>query len=759
MADSLIKPVKPLKSKNKPKTRLYHWAWWLVFAVLTFLILALGFIPEQLSYKEGDIADKDVYYYGSSTTYVSEIRTAEAKKAAAAAIGQVYSRNDGVVGDINKAIDDIFAKIDRVKNDEELPTLTAKTEALQKVLPETITNEAIIYALKANENMILKLTETLKELVSAVYAADVDENRQVNLSVELIENLKKENFTYQAENFMRGVLKALPYSANRVYDQVATLEAVEKEMATVQAVQVTVKPGGLLIAKGDTVSATNIETLQALGMQHDGSKVMPYWGLALLVALCYWLIMNYINKYSKKLNAKETNIILLGLLININLFIGKIFTLISFSSNWQTDAMMGLLIPIAAFSMLVSALINRNVAVFTTAIMAVFIGILCNGQLFYVLTAMVGGFVGISQVSGMDERGRYAIASAKISLAYVAVVLAWGLMWNYELSLIVIGIIFGVLNGIISMIMAIGSMPFLESVFKITTVVRLLELSNSNNPLLKKMMIEAPGTYHHSILVANLAEAAAEEVGADSLLVRVASYFHDVGKIKRPYFFIENQKGGENPHDKLQPSLSTLILTSHPKEGAEMAREYKIPEVIRDIIEQHHGTGLVSFFYHKALENNTGNDVIRESDFRYPGPKPQSKEAAIVLLADSVQAAVQAMKSPTSGQVEGKIREVIKGKFDDNQLTNCALTFKDLDVIASAFTKVLAGLNHQRITYPDQLEKELQKRGKEIKGALKNEVTNNQSAKQDGADKQTGEAPKNGSKGSPANGKEPPPSA
>jgi len=265
-----------------------------------------------------------------------------------------------------------------------------------------------------------------------------------------------------------------------------------------------------------------------------------------------------------------------------------------------------------------------------------------------------------------------------------------------------------VTNGILSSILTIGVLPYLESTFKITSPVRLLELSYPGNPLLKRLLTEAPGTYHHSIIVGNLAETAAEAIGGDTLLTRVGAYYHDVGKLKRPYFFIENQLNTDNPHDKIAPTLSTLILTSHVKDGVELAREYKVPEDIISIVEQHHGSGLCTYFYHKAVENGQ-NEGIDEDEFRYEGPKPKTKEAALVMLADSVEAAVRSLQNRTHGRVEGMVRKIIKDKLMDGQLGECDLTFKDLDVIAAAFMQVFSGIFHARIEYPD-LSKEIERR-------------------------------------------------
>jgi putative nucleotidyltransferase with HDIG domain len=230
------------------------------------------------------------------------------------------------------------------------------------------------------------------------------------------------------------------------------------------------------------------------------------------------------------------------------------------------------------------------------------------------------------------------------------------------------------------------------------------------NVLLKRLLTEAPGTYHHSIIVGNLAEAAADAVGGDSLLVRVGAYYHDIGKIKRPYFFIENQMTCDNPHDKIAPSLSTLILTSHVKDGVEMARELKLPQGIIDIIEQHHGSGLVSFFYHKALESDRP-ETVTEEEYRYEGPKPQTREAAIVMLADTVEAAVRSLNNRTPGRVEGLVRKIIKDKLNDGQLDESDLTFKDLNIIANSFVRILSGIFHSRVEYPD-MSQEIERRKK-----------------------------------------------
>ncbi len=686
-------------------------AWWLLMILATFAILAINFLPQQLALKEGEYASSNVYYFGTATSFVSQQQTEEAKNLVASEVPQVYKRDDTVALDLNKEIDAAFQALNAIKADPDA-TEEEKNKRAYEIVGEDTPEAALTYYWNVDLSATGLLTSAMKEVIAEHYLQEITEDKLAEAVAGMRDDIQALNYRKDAKNLMLGIMDRLDFRANKVFDQVATMAAVEQATSSIQPIQVTVNPGQLLIRRGEKVTASDIETLTALGLQRGDSRLRPYLGLLLLVAICFALLRIYCKRMNNAMQQKKDNIGVIGILIVATLLIGRFVTLINISTVHISDMMLGLAVPVPAFAMLVAALVNRRAAIVATAMVSVFVGIMCGGHMLYLLAALVGGMVGAVQVTNMDQRGKYAIASINIAVAYACVVLAWSFMWDYSVATIGVGFLMAMINGIISVILAIGTLPFLESAFHITTEIRLLELSNTNHPLLKKLMIEAPGTYNHSVLVANLAEAAADEIGGNGLLVRVAAYFHDIGKTKRPAFFIENQRPGENPHDKLQPSLSTFIITSHPKEGIELARKYKLPEEVVDIIEQHHGTSLVAGFYHKAkelAEKGATNDPVREADFRYPGPKPQTKEAALVMLADSCQAAVQAMNGPTKGQMEGRIREVIKKKLDDGQLESCDLTFRDLDVVATVFTQVMAGMNHYRISYPEQLEKELQR--------------------------------------------------
>ncbi|MEG1478119.1 MAG: HDIG domain-containing protein, partial [Clostridiales bacterium] len=281
----------------------------------------------------------------------------------------------------------------------------------------------------------------------------------------------------------------------------------------------------------------------------------------------------------------------------------------------------------------------------------------------------------------------------------VGLIIAVGLIGGQGHIALLAGAVIGMISGFISSLLALGVLPLAETFFKMTTPMKLLELANPGHPLIKRLMTEAPGTYYHSVLVGNLAEVAADAIGADSNLVRVASYFHDVGKLERPKYFVENQEPNMNPHEKLNPSLSTLIIISHVKDGVEMAEDYDLPQSVVDIINEHHGNSVVQYFYHKAKAASHG-DPVHKDDFRYPHPKPQTKESAILMMADSVQAALQSATLRSKGDMRAKIHDIIQNQLAAGQFEECDLTFRDLHKVQEAFFSVLSGLSHYRIEYP-----------------------------------------------------------
>ncbi|HHY99343.1 MAG TPA: HDIG domain-containing protein [Firmicutes bacterium] len=475
---------------------------------------------------------------------------------------------------------------------------------------------------------------------------------------------------------------------NLVLNPTKVEKARQDAIASVEPVMIL--KGQTVVRRGEIVTAEHIEILKDLGLL--GSKV-NYLGIIGITAVSFiftGIIATYLYQFRRDILLDIRLFSLLGSLIVI---VVGIIAIIS-SIPWSYSSM---LIPTAFGSMLIAVIFDPRLAIITSIVFGLIAGILGGNYLGCTLVSTITAIAAAFTVSKVGERSDLVRAGFIVGAVNSVAIAGVGLIfqnpdWVAHSYL-------GLGNGVLSTILAVGILPFFENLFHITTSIRLLELSNPNRPLLKRLLIEAPGTYHHSIIVGNLAEAAASAIGADTLLVRAGAYYHDIGKTKRPYFFVENQLVQDNPHDKISPSLSALVILSHVKDGVELARSHRLPQSLIDIIMQHHGTTLVKYFYHKAQESSE-DGMPDESDFRYPGPRPQTREAAIVMLADCVEAGVRSLSRPTPGRIEGFVRKMIKDLLASGQLDQCDLTFRDLDEVAKAFVRILTGIFHPRIEYP-----------------------------------------------------------
>lgn len=688
----------------KRPRRLVRVPYLLVLILLTAGILSIDLLPRQVSLAEGEIAGEDIYYEGATTSYTSALRTDEAKNQAAEAVEDIYYTDETVTDNLLAAIDGYAETLDAAALAlQEGGDESAVLSSLREELPAGDYGDGILNTmLSASSATRSQQFATFKALLREVYAAGVHSEQVEEARTTIALAIDASPLTGDAETFFKNLLAAMELPFNTTKDAVATREAEDAAMEAVTPVQVTVRSGEKLVSRGSVVTAEQVEALQALGLHNEYSVLTPYLGLLLLAAVVLTLLFLYLRLYQPQVYGKTSSMLLFGVVFILFLLLCKLISLISFSDSSEVSLLIGYLLPVPAASLLLAVLLNRETAIFVTLCLSVFVGVIMDGSLAYSVVAMAGGAAAVITAAHLNQRSQFVGASMWITLANLLLICALGMLWRSSYSAIAVGALFGLINGLLSAILAMGILPFLESAFHVTTVIRLLELSNSNHPLLKRMMTEAPGTYNHSILVGNLAEAAADAIGADALLVRVASYYHDIGKLKRPHFYIENQRPGENPHDKLQPALSAMIITSHVTDGIKMLREARFPEEIIDIVEQHHGNSLVSFFYHKAKEAALDPDAIKEEDYRYKGRRPQTKEAALVMLADSVQAAIQALQSGDPQAIENRVREVINGKIASDQLADCPLTFRDLEAVVQSFLTVIAGMNHHRISYPDE---------------------------------------------------------
>jgi len=427
-----------------------------------------------------------------------------------------------------------------------------------------------------------------------------------------------------------------------------------------------------------------------------GFSWLKVLGLAMFLAMMFVFLIDYLRRFQADLVADDEAIMLLGLIfVSAVLFMQLAKVYVS-----------PLATPLAAFAMLVGLLLSRNLAFITAILLSLIIGVLNDFSLEYFFVSFAGSVAAVVGLDRIRNRSDITRLGLKIAAVNAVAVLILHIFRLWPLSALGMNLLWAAVSGVASALIVLGTLPFLESFFSKTTNIKLLELADFNQVLLKRLMLESPGTYHHSLIMASLAEQAAEAIGANSLLARVGAYYHDIGKLSNPEYFIENQQPGGNPHDPLTPAMSSLVVISHVKEGVAFARKHGIDKVIIDCIEQHHGTSLIHYFYHRALEQNK---EITTENFRYPGPKPQSKETAILMLSDAVEAASRSVEDPTPGRLKDTVEKVLNNKFIDGQFSECPITLHDLGRIAESMAATLGGIYHARIEYQEPEGKKTEK--------------------------------------------------
>lgn len=392
-----------------------------------------------------------------------------------------------------------------------------------------------------------------------------------------------------------------------------------------------------------------------------------------------------------------------GVLKSKNLYLIILVMLLTIVLSSLIKGISPYLIPQAIAAILFTLLLGSRLALVANAFLIWIIAVILNLDLAIVFIGIVANSLGILIIFKEKLRSKILLDGIYIGLISSLLYLSTYFMEIRDNSELLLNIIYFILSGVLASVISIGTMPLWESIFKILTPFKLLELTNLDNKLLKELSLEAPGTYHHSLLVGNLCEAAAEKIGANRLLAKAGAYYHDIGKLKRPLYFKENQFGIENPHDKLEPIQSLEIILSHSVDGIKIGKENKLPIELIDIIDQHHGKTLMSYFYFKAIENN---EMVPEDKFRYKGNKPQTIEAALVMLADSVEAAVRSLNEVNNDNIQRMVWKVIKSKLEDGQLDEAPITNQDIKIIAEVFITEIRGIYHNRISYPKSVLKE-----------------------------------------------------
>ena len=499
---------------------------------------------------------------------------------------------------------------------------------------------------------------------------------------------------------------------NLFFSKESTEARSKISMETVRPVLFKVQKGEMIVRIGERISAEQAQKLRAIFQnQKSDSRMFMALGIFALILVLFYFPYRFACKNIRKFNPSNKDVLIISLLITGSFLVFKTALLISHNigpvfPNVDVNNYF-YLFPFAAGAMIVRVFINSEVALVYCSALAPLLGIMFNNSMFVVIYALLGSIIGAHGMRQCSDRGTIYTAGLKISVVNLALALSFQTFSNTLFTMQTVYVaFFALVGGILSAGFASGFIPVIETLFNYTTDIKMLELANLNSPLLRDLMIKAPGTYHHSVVVGNLVEAAAESINANPLLARVAAYYHDIGKVSKPLYFIENQGSEENRHDKLSPNMSALVLISHIKGGTELAREKHLGQAIIDIIRQHHGTSLIRFFYERAKQQAEANgQTVEEKDFRYPGPKPQTREAGIVMLADCVEAASRTLVNPTPDIIQGMVQNIINHIFTDGQLDECELTLKNLHEIAKSFNRILNGIFHHRVDYPEPVHK------------------------------------------------------
>lgn len=498
---------------------------------------------------------------------------------------------------------------------------------------------------------------------------------------------------------------------NVTFNERATEDLESLASEEVDQVLVQIRKGRTLVRSGDEIGARELLLLNALMSMKQPKRVAgKFFGILIMVGFFLFALGNFaVVAREGKAEAPRYHI-LLSLVLLSTLVVCKVFVVLADFvaegigfEGFQNPVDFYLMVPTATGAIIAVLLTNVPLTVFFAMTFAVFVGLMTGDGFMFVYT-LAGSLAAIYALDQYRERSVVTRAGLIIGLVNVAMALGYQLFsmdGGFDWVLFALRSASGLVSGVVAAMLASLLLPILESFFQITTDVRLLELSNLNNPVLRRLALEAPGTYHHSISVGTLAEAGAEAIGANNLLVRVGAYYHDIGKLKAPEYYIENQIYTGNKHDRLTPSMSSLILGSHVKDGLAIADEIKLLPKVRDLIPQHHGTRIMKYFYEKAKEAGRAKGIdVSESEFRYPGPKPQSREAAILMLADQMEAASRTLEDPGPGQIRSMIQRLTQGTIEDGQFNECDVTIKELGRIGSAFERVLGGMYHHRVEYP-----------------------------------------------------------
>lgn len=669
------------------------------------LVFVAAIVPARYDLKVGQVPNVTI---AATKDVVDEVTTEQKRVEAAAAVTPTYQYQEGVTESVMSLFDQVFSQLRAVRQyGETLPNRASNRIYSREELDYagamltliTLRDYQLTTLLNTDQESLEELYASLYSAVKNTMSGHVTEGQESEAiqNVSMIVGFRTD--TDLLQNVVLPVLKAC-IQPNMVIDQAATETARQEARKAVESV--VYKQGQNIVVKGEgRVTVNQIKMLDTLGLLRSGAVDMTiYLGAALLVVLVMTTLFSLLKLTGEEVMANTRRLLLMSVTMLLTLGLAVCARLFNIYAA-----------PILLSAMLLSATLSLRAGVFCNIAMALLVASLAAGgsetytaQMVNLTTcSIISGTVAALLMSRSASRVRALLTGLVNAGLNFLVMLIFGLMTASSLAGTITDAFWCMGGGLAAGLLCIAFQPLLEVIFNLPTPMRLLELSNPNSPLLRRLMLEAPGTYHHSILVANLAEASAEAVGANPLLARVGAYYHDIGKLKRPLYFKENQVGDENAHDHTDPQVSAAILTAHARDGVALAKAYHLPYEVQRIIAEHHGSTPVMYFYHKALQLANGKPVDIDA-FRYDGDRPSTKESAIIMMCDTIEAAVRSQKSTaTPEEMEDYIVKLVRGKLADGQLNNAPLTLNDIDAICLASATVLKGVYHERIEYPDDM--------------------------------------------------------
>ncbi len=697
-----------------------------LFTNLIFVLLAIIVFGVLFSNVKPKSYNVDIYEVPENTirapkTITDDQKTQEKREKAIQEVEKVYIHKEEAINNSLTLIDSLVESVTEIKRekepsedegnsqnesrqssllDKQLTQLKERlTSNVKKNVTDALNDKVLTTLLSATDEELQRVNTVVTTQVKYIMNNKVYDDQLDEAKLSLEQRISTFNFT--GDLLTAAVrLGNLAIEPTEIYDNQKTEELKKEAEANVQPVKII---EGEVIVKSDQIITPDIyRQLELLGIISNDISLKPLIGLGIFIIVLMSSLYYFFYSWDISEEKKQNYLILTSIVFVVTLLLMKIVGLME---KLEINDI-GFLFPAAFAGMIIRILLNERIAMIMVFILSACASLVFHNQLTGAIdieVAMYTLFSGISGVlflSNREQRANILRAGFYVVIVNILIISFLILLRDAQFTSMeyVYYAIFALVSGIGSAILTIGFLPFFEAGFGILSAMRLVELSNPNHPLLKKLLTEAPGTYHHSVMVANLAEAACESIEANGLLARVGCYYHDVGKTKRPHFFIENQMNMENPHNHVSPETSKNIIISHATDGAEMLRKHKLPKEIVDIAEQHHGTTLLKFFYHKTLEQ--GNDVQEEA-FRYPGPKPQSREAAVINIADSVEAAVRSMSSPTPEEIKKLVNNIINDRLQDGQFDECDLTLKQIQKVKHTLCETLNGIFHSRIEYPE----------------------------------------------------------